>query len=59
MHLFENARSCPYILATLLGVKNCALILTKKWVGLYFGRLFQTLVWSLWLRLVFYLLKIA
>jgi hypothetical protein len=46
--LWENFRSRIMFAGALS--HGCALILTKKWVGLHFGQYFRKLIWSPWLR---------
>jgi hypothetical protein len=50
--VFENFKSrLKYLGRLFIHGKSYLLILSKKWFGLHFGRIFQKLIWSLWLYL--------
>jgi hypothetical protein len=49
--LFGNCTRRPHFLATLSHREGFALILAKKIIGLFFGRIFHELIWSPWPQL--------
>jgi hypothetical protein len=46
----KNYRRSTNNWATYLNGKSYALIISKKWIGRHFGRLFHKRIWSPWLR---------